>query len=129
MSSGFTRPPFDPELQPALALLSQSMAHTLTPETIGQARQTPMTPPPLEQFTGRELEWYDVTIPGHLGDDIVVTVLRKRGPTGVGPGIFHTHGGGMIVGEGTPEDIVAIPGSHTGHYLAPLLRRRRAAAE
>ncbi len=38
-------------------------------------------------------------------------------------------GGGMIVGEGTPEDIVAIPGSHTGHYLAPLLRRRRAAAE
>jgi len=38
-------------------------------------------------------------------------------------------GGGMIVGEGTPEDIARIPGSHTGHYLAPLLRRHRAAAE
>jgi len=38
-------------------------------------------------------------------------------------------GGGMIVGEGTPEDIARIPDSHTGHYLAPLLRRRRAAAE
>ncbi|WP_333830559.1 excinuclease ABC subunit UvrA [Pararhodobacter sp.] len=38
-------------------------------------------------------------------------------------------GGGMIVGEGTPEDIARIPGSHTGHYLAPLLDRRRAAAE
>ncbi|MCC5972003.1 MAG: excinuclease ABC subunit UvrA [Pararhodobacter sp.] len=38
-------------------------------------------------------------------------------------------GGGMIVGEGTPEDIARIPGSHTGHYLAPLLARHRAAAE
>ena len=38
-------------------------------------------------------------------------------------------GGGMIVGEGTPEAIAALEGSHTGHYLAPLLRRRRAAAE
>ncbi len=38
-------------------------------------------------------------------------------------------GGGMIVGEGTPEDIAGIAGSHTGQYLAPLLKRRRAAAE
>ncbi len=32
-------------------------------------------------------------------------------------------GGGEIVAEGTPEDIVASERSHTGHYLAPLLRR------
>ncbi len=38
-------------------------------------------------------------------------------------------GGGRIVGEGTPETVAAIPGSHTGHYLAPLLKRRRRAAE
>ena len=38
-------------------------------------------------------------------------------------------GGGRIVGEGTPEDIAAIEGSHTGRYLAPLLKRRRRAAE
>ena len=38
-------------------------------------------------------------------------------------------GGGRIVGEGTPEDIARIDGSHTGHYLAPLLKRRRRAAE
>ena len=30
-------------------------------------------------------------------------------------------GGGRIVAEGTPEDIVANPESHTGHFLAPLL--------
>ena len=32
-------------------------------------------------------------------------------------------GGGRIVAEGTPEDIAATPGSHTGHFLAPLLER------
>jgi excinuclease ABC subunit A len=43
-------------------------------------------------------------------------------------------GGGRIVAEGTPEDIVANPESHTGRFLAPLLpavetpktRRKRA---
>jgi excinuclease ABC subunit A len=30
-------------------------------------------------------------------------------------------GGGMVVGVGTPEDLAANPGSHTGRYLAPLL--------
>ena len=32
-------------------------------------------------------------------------------------------GGGEIVAEGTPENIVASARSHTGHYLAPLLAR------
>ena len=30
-------------------------------------------------------------------------------------------GGGFIVGEGTPEQIAQIAGSHTGNYLRPLL--------
>jgi excinuclease ABC subunit A len=32
-------------------------------------------------------------------------------------------GGGLIVAEGTPEDIAANPASHTGHFLAALLER------
>jgi excinuclease ABC subunit A len=32
--------------------------------------------------------------------------------------------GGHIVGEGTPEDIAAIKGSHTGRFLRSLLRKR-----
>jgi excinuclease ABC subunit A len=32
--------------------------------------------------------------------------------------------GGMIVGAGPPEEIVAIPKSHTGKYLQPLLERK-----
>jgi excinuclease ABC subunit A len=38
-------------------------------------------------------------------------------------------GGGAIVAEGTPEDVAGVAASHTGRYLAPLLRRARAAAE
>jgi excinuclease ABC subunit A len=38
-------------------------------------------------------------------------------------------GGGQVVATGTPEDITRIAASHTGHYLAPLLARGRAAAE
>jgi excinuclease ABC subunit A len=32
-------------------------------------------------------------------------------------------GGGTIVAQGTPEDIVKVPESHTGHYLKPILQR------
>ncbi len=38
-------------------------------------------------------------------------------------------GGGMIVAEGTPEQIAEVAASHTGRYLKPLLARRRTAAE
>jgi excinuclease ABC subunit A len=31
-------------------------------------------------------------------------------------------GGGQIVVAGTPEEIAATPGSHTGQWLAPVLR-------
>jgi excinuclease ABC subunit A len=35
--------------------------------------------------------------------------------------------GGRVVAQGTPEDIAAVPESHTGRYLAPLLERPAAA--
>jgi len=37
-------------------------------------------------------------------------------------------GGGRIVAEGTPEEIAANPASHTGHWLAPVLRLPAVAA-
>jgi excinuclease ABC subunit A len=33
--------------------------------------------------------------------------------------------GGTIVAAGTPEDVAAVAASHTGHYLQPLLQRKR----
>ncbi len=34
-------------------------------------------------------------------------------------------GGGQVVAVGTPEEIAANPASHTGHWLAPVLRAKR----
>jgi excinuclease ABC subunit A len=31
-------------------------------------------------------------------------------------------GGGMVVAQGTPEEIVKVPASFTGKYLKPLLK-------
>lgn len=36
-------------------------------------------------------------------------------------------GGGRIVAEGTPEQVVAVPASHTGRFLGPILARDSAA--
>ncbi|MCT8328598.1 excinuclease ABC subunit UvrA [Albidovulum sediminis] len=38
-------------------------------------------------------------------------------------------GGGRIVATGTPEDVARVAASHTGRYLAPMLKPRRVAAE
>ncbi|MGY6703666.1 excinuclease ABC subunit UvrA [Roseinatronobacter sp.] len=38
-------------------------------------------------------------------------------------------GGGQVVATGTPEQVAKVDGSHTGHYLAPMLKQRRIAAE
>ena len=98
MTSTLLRSPFDPELAAALALM-QPGSPTLTAEMIPFLRQQPVAPPVEEQFAGRPITWNDVVIPGHRGDDIVVTVIKKQGRTGVGPGIYHAHGGGMIMGD------------------------------
>jgi len=38
-------------------------------------------------------------------------------------------GGGRIVAFGTPEEVARVEASHTGRYLAPMLKARRVAAE
>jgi excinuclease ABC subunit A len=38
-------------------------------------------------------------------------------------------GGGMIVAEGTPEQVAEAANSHTGRYLAPMLNPKKHAAE
>ncbi|WP_040167805.1 alpha/beta hydrolase [Microbacterium gorillae] len=101
MSDTITRPPFDPELEAALAVIGETMPPTLTPEMIpalreGMAAGTPQT---MALIAERGFVTRDVTIPGHDGDDIVVSVIEKEGRTGTGPGFFHTHGGGMIIGD------------------------------
>lgn len=100
MTSTVARPPFDPELEAVLTLLAGSLPSTITPELIPLLRQgLPFEVSIDDTLAEAGVEREDVTIPGHRGDEIAVSVLRRRDRTGVGPGIFHTHGGGMIMGD------------------------------
>ena len=36
--------------------------------------------------------------------------------------------GGLVVAEGTPEDVAKVPESYTGQYLKPMLEKRPVAA-
>jgi acetyl esterase/lipase len=91
---------FDPELDAVLATLKDVLPPTITAEMIpllGQAM--PGVPTPEEILGEAGLERRDFTIAGFNGDEIEVSVIRRPGHAGVGPGIFHTHGGGMIAGD------------------------------
>ena len=100
MSMTVARPPFDPELEAVLALLGEQLPPSITPEMIPLLRQgSPVSLDPDAVLAEVGVERVDHTIPGHEGGSIEVSVLRRIGRTGVGPGIFHTHGGGMIIGD------------------------------
>lgn len=100
MSTTVARPPFDPELEAVLAVLADQMPSSITVEMIPAMRQgLPIAVSVDELLAEAGVERIDHTVPGYRGDSIEVTVLRRIGRTGVGPGIYHTHGGGMIVGD------------------------------
>lgn len=101
MTDTLARPPFDPELEAALALVGDQMPSTLTSEMIPLMRQSPVGGEDeiFAVLDERGFTRRDVAIAGHEGDEIVVSVIEKDGRTGTGPGFFHTHGGGMIIGN------------------------------
>ncbi|MFF5624889.1 alpha/beta hydrolase [Microbacterium sp. NPDC012755] len=101
MTDTIARPPFDPELEAALLLAGGEIPTTLTLEMIPFMRESIVSGEDqmADLLASRGFVSRDVTIAGHGGDEIVVSVVQKQGRTGVGPGIFHTHGGGMIIGN------------------------------
>jgi len=101
MTETVRRPPFDPELEAVLTLLSDQMPMSITPEMIPLMRQAAPAPGAGvdDALAAAGIVRRDVTIPGHDGDEIEVSVLSRQDRTGVGPGIYYTHGGGMIMGD------------------------------
>ncbi|MGW0038313.1 alpha/beta hydrolase [Gordonia sp. NPDC003376] len=99
MTGIIPRPPFDPEQEAALSVINKTLPATITPEMIPAFRQpTPLesTAELLERFG---TEQHDVRIPGHLGDEIILTIITTKNHTGTGPGFYHAHGGGMVIGD------------------------------
>jgi acetyl esterase/lipase len=97
-SSG-ARTPFDPELKAALAIVGGMFPPTITPDLIGFMRQSYASLPIDETLKDRAIDREDITIPGHCGDPIVVSVLRPRSATGPRPAVLWAHSGGLMFGD------------------------------
>ncbi len=95
-----SRPPFDPELAAVLTVLREQLPPTITPDMIGPMREADVTPP-IEDILDKRLETAhrETTVPGYEGADLTVSIFTRRDHTAPGPGFFHTHGGGMIIGD------------------------------
>ncbi|MBB2947611.1 acetyl esterase/lipase [Actinoplanes lutulentus] len=93
-----TAPPFDPELAAALAVISEQLPPALTPEMIPLIRKgTPLAPISDDELRrGGAFEIEERTL-----DDLGISLLicRPTGSTGHTGCIYHTHGGGMILGD------------------------------
>ncbi|MBD8465118.1 alpha/beta hydrolase [Plantibacter sp. CFBP 8798] len=100
MTATANHPPFDPELAAVLAAVGDLMPSTLTADMIPMLRQaSPVSLPVDEMLAEAGVERRDLTIAGYEGAEISVSVLARAGKVGTGPGVFHTHGGGMVMGD------------------------------
>ncbi|WP_199515988.1 alpha/beta hydrolase [Nucisporomicrobium flavum] len=109
LSVAATPPPFDPELGAALAAVAETNPPPLTADLIPALRaDSPMVRATEEElrrdgrFTVEER-----LVPGLDGDpDISLLICRPTAPKGVLGCVYHTHGGGMIIGDnrtGVPD--------------------------
>lgn len=101
MTETLARPPFDPQLEAPLAVIRGQMPDVLTTDLLPALRPNFVTDQEAlrARMTTLGLSRRDITVPGHLGDEIVLTVIARNDHTGRGPGIYHTHGGGMMLGD------------------------------
>ncbi|WP_029146231.1 alpha/beta hydrolase [Microbacterium luticocti] len=99
MTTVYTPPPFDPELAAALELAAGMIPPTITPEMIPLMRQMPADPTLADQIAAVGAVHEEHTIAGYEGGEIILSVFRRQDQTVPGPGIYHIHGGGMILGD------------------------------
>jgi|HubBroStandDraft_2_1064218.scaffolds.fasta_scaffold22789_2 acetyl esterase/lipase len=97
-----THPPVDPELRAVLAGMPAGERHLMRIEDIRarreeQALMLPAVDDALRRGGAVELE--ERQIPGPAGaPDLSVLILRPAHGQGPWPGVYHTHGGGMVLG-------------------------------
>ncbi|WP_394363076.1 alpha/beta hydrolase [Amycolatopsis sp. SB7-3] len=91
-------PAYDPELAAVLPALKGNVPVGMTADQLERYRALPF-PTIEEQIGDRPVTWTDHTIPGYGGAEIVVSVIARRDHRGGGPGVYHVHGGGMVMGD------------------------------
>lgn len=93
------RPDFDPELKAGLAVVGGMFPPTITPGLVEFMRTSYASQPLDDEFAARGISRTDVTIEGHLGDPIEVSVLRPPGEPVSRPAVVYAHSGGLMFGD------------------------------
>ncbi|GAA3824705.1 alpha/beta hydrolase [Streptomyces phyllanthi] len=95
-------PPFDPELAAALEMIAEMVPPSITLDGLAERRLGSVAlEPGAEQLSqGGFFEVEEREVPGPQGaPDISLLICRPAASTGGRPVIYHTHGGGMILGS------------------------------
>jgi acetyl esterase/lipase len=97
------RPPFDSELTPVVEALRQAFP-LLSDETLPQERQAAAEGfpgvEPVDLTAGGAARVEERQVPGPDGaPDITLLILTPTAQGGPRPAIYHTHGGGMVMGD------------------------------
>jgi acetyl esterase/lipase len=96
---GAGHPPFDSELLPALAEAYLGPI-TLTTGNLAQCRQAELdATPSLEDLTRGGTEVHERQVPGPDGAPDISLLIIRPSAGGQLPALFHTHGGGMVMGN------------------------------
>ncbi len=91
-------PPFDPQLATLLPAFKDFLPVNMTADRIDEFRA--MSRPSItEQIGDRPVKHVEHTVPGYGGVDMVVSVLSREDHVKPGPGIYHIHGGGMVMAD------------------------------
>jgi len=123
-----THPPIDPELCAALVAMSDDSQPRLTLDNIPALRAARIQATDEELGRGGAVDLEERQIPGPAGaPELSVLILRPARGQGPWPGVYHIHGGGMIMGTrrtGTPEmarwvDEVGVVAVSVEYRLAP----------
>jgi len=96
-----SEPVYDPELAAVLPALAGQVPVGMTAEELERYRALKI-PSIEEQIGDRPVTWTDHTIPGYGGATITVSVIAREDHQdrhGRGPGIYHVHGGGMVMAD------------------------------
>jgi acetyl esterase/lipase len=93
------RPGFDPELKAGLAVVGGFFPPTVTPDLIDHMRKAWASPGIDDTLSGRAVEREDVTVEGHLGGPIMVSLLRPSRASEPRAAIIYAHSGGFMFGD------------------------------
>ncbi|MBW0102743.1 alpha/beta hydrolase [Pseudonocardia sp. KRD291] len=100
MTAPLPRPPFDAELETALAAVHRVVPPGITPDLIEQVRRArdASSPSLREIVAGRAIDVSEHVVPGP-GGEVPVSVVRPRDQVSGAPVVYWCHGGGMFMGD------------------------------